>query len=105
MKGAREMFEVKARLAQGVSVSAVARELGMDRKTVRKLAAATAAPVRRAVARPSKLDAHVEYLRGRMAAGVTNSAVLYAEILARGYGGRDSILRRWLARNRPPRRG
>ena len=36
MKGAGEMFEVKALVAQGASVSAVARELGMDRKTVRK---------------------------------------------------------------------
>jgi transposase len=38
------MFEVEARLAQGMSVSGVARELGMDRKTVRKLAAAARVP-------------------------------------------------------------
>ena len=40
-----------------------------------------------------------------MAAGMTNSAVLFVELQARGYAGRDSILRRWLARNRPLKRG
>jgi hypothetical protein len=35
LKTVREMFVVKARLTQGQSVSVVARELGIDRKTVR----------------------------------------------------------------------
>src|SRR5690348_14766173 len=106
MKGAGEMFEVKALVAQGASVSAVARELGMDRKTVRKLATATAAPVRRpGPRRPSKLDPFEDYLRERLAAGVGNSAVLFAEIAARGYAGKSAILRAWLTRHRPPRRG
>jgi transposase len=85
VKKVRQMFEVKARLAQGVSVSAVARELGMDRKTVRKLAAAEAVPVRRSgPRRPSKLDVFEGYLRERLAVGVTNSRVLLDEIAARG---------------------
>lgn len=105
MKKVREMFEVRARLAQGVSVSAVARELGMDRKIVRKLAAAEAVRVRRAAPRrPSKLDPFEGYLRGRVALGVTNSRVLLEEIAAHGYNGRSAILRAWLTRNRPPRR-
>jgi transposase len=100
------MFEVKAMLARGASVSAVARELGMDRKTVRKLAAAEAVPARRpGPRRPSKLDPFEGYLRERLAAGVANSAVLLAEIAARGYAGKPSILRGWLTRNRPPRGG
>ncbi|HUP24698.1 MAG TPA: IS21 family transposase [Thermoanaerobaculia bacterium] len=106
MKGAGTMFDVKTKLAQGESVSAVARELGMDRKTVRKLGTATMAPVRQAgPRRPSKLDPFEPYLRERLAAGMTNSAVLRAEIAARGYTGKSSILRQWLTRHRPARCG
>jgi transposase len=78
----------------------------MDRKTVRKLAAATAAPVRRpGPRRPSKLDPFEDYLRERLAVGVTNSRVLLGEVAARGYTGKSAILRAWLTRHRPPRRG
>src|SRR5262245_4036207 len=104
MKGVGEMFEVKARLGRGQSVSAVARELGMDRKTVRKLAAATDPPRRRArPPRGSKLDPFVGYLAERLAGGVANSRVLLAELRARGYAGGGTVLREWLQPRRPPR--
>jgi len=105
MKKVREMFEVKAWVNQGKSVSAIAREMGMDRKTVRKLASAMATPERQVGARPSKLDAFTSYLQERVAAGMTNSAVLLGEITARGYTGKSSILRGWLSEHRPGRRG
>jgi transposase len=105
MKKVRDMFEVKAELSQGKSVSAVAREMGMDRKTVRKLALATATPERRVGTRSSKLDAFTTYLEERIAAGMTNSGVLLTEITSRGYTGKSSILRQWLTAHRPPRRG
>ena len=105
MKKVRDMLEVKARINQGKSVSTIAREMGMDRKTVRKLATATTTPEREVCARPSKLDALEAYLRERMAAGMTNSAVLLAEIMARGYAGKSSILRGWLRQHRRARKG
>lgn len=105
MKGVRDMFEIKAKLAGGASVSAVARDLGIDRKTVRKLAQSSAMPRREARVRPSKLDAYGDYLDARIAAGMTNSAVLLAEIASRGYTGKASILREWVAARRPVRRG
>lgn len=104
MKGPEVMFEVKRLLADGRSVSAIARTLGMDRKTVRKLATATAVPARQTpVRRPSKLDPFVTYLEERLAAGVTNATRLEREIRARGYEGKHAIVRAWVAARRPPR--
>lgn len=97
MKGGGEMFEVKALVAQGKSLRVIARELGMDRKTVRKLAQATAVPARTAAPRrPSKLGPFVSYLEAWLAAGVSTGAVLLREIAERGYPGKQSILRDWL---------
>jgi transposase len=104
MKGLGEMFAVKDLRNQGKSVSVIARELGIDRKTVRKLAAATAAPTRRSgPPGPKKLDPYVGYLEERLAAGMTNGAVLEREIRSQGYAGGHSILRAWLHERRPAR--
>jgi transposase len=98
------MFEVKRLLAEGQSVSAISRTLGMDRKTVRKLAGATMVPKRQdARRRPSKLDPHVDYLERRLADGVTNATRLEMELRERGYTGKHTILRAWVAQHRPPR--
>jgi transposase len=83
---------------KGLSIQAISEELGVDRKTVRKYAKEPArtpvyGPRRKGV---SQLDAHREFLKERMNAGVWNGRVLLRELRARGYEGGYTILTDWL---------
>jgi transposase len=82
----------------GVAVSEIARRMGRDRKTVRKVLAEATPQVQRAPVqgRVGKLDPFREYLHQRIDQGCLNGAVLLDEIRAQGYAGRISILRGFL---------
>jgi len=69
-----------------VSVSAIAGQLEMDRKTVRKYL--KQAP-REYARKPKKwkIDPYRPYLRERSELGVHNAAKLFGELRKRGYGG------------------
>ena len=92
----------------GRSVSAIGRELGLSRATVRKYLRAEACPVR---SRHSRLlgpgSPHVASLRERWAAGCDNAAQLWEERRARGFAGSAGSVRRSLGawRTTPRRRG
>ena len=92
----------------GHSVSAIARQLGLTRITVRKYLRAEACPVR---VRHSRLlgpaSPHVAYLRERWAAGCDNAALLWQELRARGFTGSAGAVRRFLGawRTIPGHRG
>lgn len=84
---------------QGMSITAIARHLKLDRQTVRKYRDATTADQlingRRTYRRP--LDDIVPYLRQRILDdGVANAAQLFAELKARGYRGSRRTVRRYL---------
>jgi transposase len=89
---------------QGLSVSAIARESGLDRKTVRKyIAGGLEAPAygpRRD--RPRLLAAYEAYLRARVKAypGLTGRRLL-REVRALGYGGGYTALTDYLREVRP----
>jgi transposase len=99
-------MEIRILKKQGLSIRGIARELGISRETVRKY---LRAPDREPVctpraARPSKLDAHKAFIRKR----VTDTAphrlpatVLLRELRARGYDGGITILKAFLAAERP----
>ncbi|MEV2242806.1 ISL3 family transposase [Micromonospora sp. NPDC049891] len=94
---------VHALRAEGLSISATARRLDMNVRTARKYAHATTAETLigpNAASRPSILAPFHPYLRQRLTDGVHQTAVLHAEILARGYQGSLRVLRDWLAINR-----
>ena len=75
---------------QGLTVSAIARQLGIDRKTVRKYIARGLEPpvYGPRPPRPRSIDPFVPYLRERLAAfpGLTGRR-LWRELRERGYGG------------------
>jgi transposase len=96
--------------AQGVSLRQIARDLGLARQTVRRLAA-TPEPPRNQRVRPPRpggltsptLAPYVSYLQDRWQDGCTNASQLYREIVAQGYGGSRSLLSQAVQPWRPPR--
>ena len=93
MLKARGLFMILDLYRQGLSVSAIARWLDLDRKTVRKyiafgLQAPTYGP---RPPRPQKIDPYVEFVRSRLQAYPQLSAIrLLREIRPLGfYGGSD----------------
>jgi transposase len=95
----RERYEAIAVLrAQGKGLRVIARELELDRKTVRRFA--TAASVQdllvQMTSRAGLLDDHLPYLQQRWNDGCTNVDALFAEIRQRGYRGSVRTLYRHL---------
>ena len=82
---------------QGLSIRAISRLTGLDRKTIQKYLIAPEVPVYGPrAAQPSKLDVFKSYLEERMQAGVWNARVLLRELRERGYPGGYTILTDWL---------
>lgn len=82
---------------KGWTISAIARETGFDRKTIRKhLEAETAPQSKKRKKRESKLDPYKPYLLERIKEGTTNCSVLMEEIQAKGYEGKSTILREFV---------
>jgi len=100
--------EVHALLAQGLSLSAIARRLKLDRRTVRKFGAAQVATqvVTRGDHYTTTLDPFVPYLAQRWGDGQHVAAVLFREIKHRGYRGSARTVRkrllRWRTAEPPP---
>jgi transposase len=83
---------------QGLSIQAISKLLGFDRKTIRKyLLEPEAKPEYRSRPKtPGKLDRFQPYLEERLAAGVWNARVLLRELRERGYDGGYTLLTDWL---------
>jgi transposase len=89
-------FEEAARLhAAGASLSAISRQLGADRKTLRQWLRVGAVPSWRQPLRGSVLDPYRDYLERRWTEGCHNAARLWRELEALGFPGRDAIVRSW----------
>ncbi|MEU9456786.1 ISL3 family transposase [Streptomyces sp. NPDC048277] len=103
---AKRLFEaVHAATGPGRSSSAIARELGLNRRTVAKYARATTWQecVRRTPPRRStSLDPYLEYLQQRWDEGEHTATVLHQEITAKGYRGHYQRVKMAIA---PLRRG
>jgi transposase len=83
---------------QGMSIQAISKLTGWDRKTVRKYLLQPGALPRYGPRpkRASKLDPFKPYLEERLRAGVWNAQVLLRELRARNYTGGYTILKDWL---------
>lgn len=82
-----DWMDVHSLHQQGLSVSAIARTLELDRKTVRKYLTQPPRPYPRRPPRAHKLDPYRAYLRERWEAGVQNGSKLFRELQQRGYPG------------------
>jgi transposase len=96
---------------RGMTVSAIAQEIGLDRKTVRKFLQASTFPERQPRSRirhGRKLDPYQAYLLQRWQEGCCNARQLCREIQQQGYSGGLSSVAQFLADRRreqalPPR--
>jgi transposase len=94
----RARFEaVKARHDQGWTQTRIARELGLDRKTIRAWLRTGRPPSWRQPPRGSCIAPFEDHLRRRWDEGCRNAARLWREIREQGFEGRPSILRDHLA--------
>ncbi|MEU7183581.1 MULTISPECIES: ISL3 family transposase [Streptomyces] len=103
---AKRLFEaVHSVSGSGRPLNAIARELGLNRRTVAKYARAASWQecVRRTPPRRStSLDPYLEYLRQRWEEGEHTATVLHQEIVAKGYCGHYQRVKMAIA---PLRRG
>jgi transposase len=88
--------EIKRMRAEGHSISASARKMGMQRATVRMFLRANEYPEARHGSQPSKVQPFADYLKERWLAGCHNARQLYREIKARGYRGHGKVLQAYL---------
>ena len=87
---------------QGHSLTAISRQTGLGRKTVRRYLRAGAFPERSAApTRPTMLAPYESYLRTRWMEGCHNAQQLWREIRGRGFAGQAANVRRYLAQWRP----
>lgn len=101
-----EVMEIRILRRQGKSIRSIARDLSISRETVRKyLRSPDLEPGYGPRApRGSKLDPFKDYIRGRLRDAAPRrlpATVLLRELRERGYEGGISILKDWLARERP----
>ncbi|MFS0639245.1 IS21 family transposase [Mesobacillus foraminis] len=97
MKTRGEFFMIKDMYQRGMSITDIAKELKMDRKTVKKYINSDALPVPRKRSRNSKLDKFKEYIDRRMMEDqVFNAEKLLLEIKALGYEGGKTILKDYM---------
>ncbi|MFC9432071.1 ISL3 family transposase [Streptomyces sp. NPDC056987] len=102
---ARRLFDaVQVLIRTGRSHSSVARELGLDRRTVRKYARARSwqEVMRRPPRKPSTLDPYLDYLQQRWDEGQHSAKILHEELQTKGYLGHYQRVKMAVA---PLRRG
>jgi transposase len=98
--------EIQVLKRQGKSIRAISAELGVSRNTVRKYLRSKAKPqAKERPRRVSKLDPHRHYIQERVRQAHPDwipASVLFREITERGYAGKSSIVRDYVATLRPP---
>jgi transposase len=81
--------DIHTLLAEGLSLRAIARRTGLNRRTVKRYARAAHCPgYAPRPRRPGLIAPYLDHLRRRWAAGEHNARVLYDEVRAQGFAGR-----------------
>ncbi|MDP3063669.1 MAG: ISL3 family transposase [Chloroflexota bacterium] len=101
--------EVQRRKDKGMSKCAIAREVGINRKTVMKYLTLDHPPVcAPRIHRPTKVTPYLSYLRQRWLEGCHSARQLYHELLRQGFHGAERKVRKaispWRSAPGPPPR-
>ena len=97
MVGRERWEEIHRRASSGASIRAIARELDLDRKTVRRCLRQTEwTPYQRAARSDTLLTTHAEYLRRRAADVGYSAQVLFQELRGRQYEGSYETVKRFV---------
>jgi transposase len=104
MKGSGTIIMVRnLHELQGENISAIAREAGICRNTVKKYLRGDVMPDKRiGTKRPSKLDPYKDMVKELMDKGIYNAVVVFERIAEKGYIGKISILKEYMKPLRPP---
>ncbi len=101
-----ELVEIHVLHRQGMSIRGISKQLNVSRNTVRRylrdLEQAAAYGPRES--RPSKLDPYKPYIKRRIEAAKPNwipAVVLFREIQALGYDGKDGIIKNYIRQFKP----
>jgi transposase/ribosomal protein S19 len=96
--------EIMARKERGEGVKLIARELGIDRKTVKRWLRCGAWQPRRARQLPRPIDRFAEFIEHRVAEVGWNGVVLHRELVGLGFTGTYQQVQRYLKPLRAKRR-
>jgi transposase len=104
MLGADLVQEMVARRERGAGIKQIARELGVDRKTVKRWLKLGRWQPREPQRRARQLDRFAEFMERRAPEVGFNSAVLYRELRGLGFTGGIVQVQRWLRPRREQRK-
>lgn len=93
---------IKDMQQKGMNITQIANELGRDRKTIRKwLQEKETTSYQRTKVKEGLLDPFKTYVKERMEEGCLNAVVIFDEIKAKGYAGKETLLRYFMSPLRP----
>jgi transposase len=104
MLGAELVSEMVARKDRGEGIKQIARELGVDRKTVKRWLKLGAWQPRQVRRRARQLDQFAAFIERRAPEVGFNGAVLYRELQGLGFNGGIVQVQRWLRPQREQRK-
>lgn len=92
-----EFFMIKELKSKGMTIKEIAKEVGVDRKTVSNWLKANTLPAyERRTKNESKIEPFEAYILNRMNEGCVNAVVIFDEIVEQGYRGKLTILREFM---------
>lgn len=92
-----EFFMIKELKSKGMTITQIAKEVGVDRKTVSSWLKANTLPSYKPRAKKEcKLELFKDYIQERMNEGCVNATIIFDEIVAQGYQGKMTILREYM---------
>ena len=92
--------QVRALMGTGASKAEIARQMGLDHRTVRKFMHAEVFPEAQPRIRRCIVDPYAEYLDRRLLEGCRSPTRLWRELREQGFRGQENIVRYWLLRRR-----
>jgi transposase len=97
-----DLFLIRDLSSQGLNISAISKQTGFDRKTVRKyLQLKTLPEPQKRLGRPSKLDPYKPHILKKLEEGPYTAARLYREIKEMGFNGGMTIVKDFVREVRP----